>query len=343
MAKKTNELANNRIPVISGFVFTEQERALAAALGVDIDGSVDSRLSIAAGKTNEALRLVIEAGVIFLSVKSDVAHGQFLPHLVQIGVSSQRANECMAFARSMALLPADKREALMLLPKSKAMLLAGVDIEVLDDFLEAGDLTDLNGLSVRELRQRIRDLQAGHVDLSVKHDTLAAQRDGLAKQLKRRSAEAEDAHVPMVVADQRLELAALIKKAELSVNSMHPLGVKIVSLSGHDEAGVWVEPTLRLGVAGLLSLREVVDGSIKKYVEAMGESAKRLASQPDALAFLDESEVGCVATEWATLIATHQHEAALRQHERDQAKPKGKGRPKAAPEAPEAAAKARKA
>ena len=342
MAKKTAELANNRIPVISGFVFTEQERALAVALDINISGSVDSRLNIAAGKTNEALRLVIEAGVLFLSVKADVAHGEFLPHLVQIGVSAQRAHECMAFARSMALLPADKREALMLLPKSKAMLLAGVDIEVLDDFLQEGDLADLEGLSVRELRQRIRDLQAGHVDLSVERDTLAAQRDGLAKQLKRRAADAEDAHVPMVVADQRLELAALVKKAELSVSSLYPLGVEIVSLRGHDEAGVWVEPTLRLGMAGLLGLRELVDGTIKKYADAMGESAKRLASQPDALAFLDESEVGCVAAEWATLTATHQHEAALRQHEREQAKPKGKGRPKAAPE-PVAATKARKA
>lgn len=340
MAKKTTEL---QIPAPSGVLsFTDADQVAAQQLGILIGGALQDRISRAVAAYNMAARLAVEAGYLLLSVKSDLAHGEFDAGLVALGLSSQRASELMRMAKFATALPEGRRAELLNLPKSKVLALASADAEVIAELLEDGDVTDLEGLSVRELRQRIRDLQAGHVDLSVERDTLEAQRDGLAKQLKRRAADAEDAYVPMVVADQRAELAALVKKAELSVNSLYPLGVEIVNLTGHDEAGVWVEPTLRLGMAGLLSLRELLDGTIKKYADAMGESAKRLASQPDSLAFLDESEVGAVAAEWATLTATHQHEAALRAHERDLAKPKGKGRPKAAPE-PVAATKGRKA
>lgn len=340
MAKKTTELANVGTSVHLNF--TEADQAAAQQLGIVIAGGLDDRISRAVVAYNMAARMAVEAGYLLLSVKADLAHGEFETGLTSLGLSRQRAAELMRMAKFATALPEGQRAELLNLPKSKVLALASADAEVIAELLEDGDVTDLEGLSVRELRQRIRELTAGHVDLATERDTIAAQRDGLAKQLKRRSADAEDDYVPMVVADQRAELAALIKKAELSVNALHPLGVEIVNLSGHDEAGVWVEPTLRLGIAGLLSVRELVDGVIKNYAEAMGESAKRLASQPDALAFLDESEVGAVAAEWATLTATHQHEAALRAHEREQAKPKGKGRPKAAPE-PVAATKARKA
>jgi hypothetical protein len=341
MAKKITDLVNVGTSV--HLAFTEADQSAAQQLGIVIGGALQDRIGRAVVAYNMAARLAVEAGYLLLSVKADLAHGEFEAGLDSLGLSRQRAAELMRMAKFATALPEGQRAELLNLPKSKVLALASADAEVIADLLEDGSVSDLEGLSVRDLRQKIRELQAAQVDAAVDRDTMKAERDGLARQLKRRAVDAEDACVPMVVADQRAELAALVKKAELSINSLYPLGIEIINLSGHDEAGVWVEPTLRLGVAGLLSLREVVDGVIKKYVEAMGESAKRLASQPDSLAFLDESEVGLVATEWATLTATHQHEAALRQHERDQAKPKGKGRPNAAPKAPEMAAKARKA
>jgi hypothetical protein len=341
MAKRATELV---IPRTSAdLTFTEKDTAAAQQLGIVIGGALADRISRAVVAYNMAARMAVEAGYLLLSVKTDLPHGEFEAGIQSLGLAPRRANELMQMAKFATALPEGQRAELLNLPKSKVLALAGADAEVIADLLEDGSVSDLEGLSVRELRQKIRELQAAQVSASVDHDTLKSERDGLAKQLKRRAADAEDDYVPLVVADQRAELAALVKKAELSIGSLYPLGVEIVNLSVHDAAGVWVEPTLRLGVAGLLSLRELLDGTIKKYLEAMGEGTKRLASHPDTLAFLDESEVGAVAAEWATLTATHQHEAALRQHEREQAKPKGKGRPKLAPEAPEAAAKGRKA
>jgi hypothetical protein len=115
-----------------------------------------------------------------------------------------------------------------------------------------------------------------------------------------------------------------------------------VNLRGHDEAGEWVEPNLRLVLAGLLATREELDGVIGKYAQAMDD--KRSLMQPaDALSFMDDAEVQAVAAEYANQIALHGHEAALRQHEREAARPKGKGRPKAAPELAAPASKTRKA
>lgn len=185
-----------------------------------------------------------------------------------------------------------------------------------------------------DLVERVDALEKDNTNTRTQLMTAEAERDGAIKKLNKRGQRDDDEGVPVVVADIRAEFAALVKKAELAITSMHPVGVETYLLRGHQQAGDWVDPTLRLALSGLLSLRELIDGGIKGFTEAMGETAKRLASQPDALAFLDESEIKTVAAEWATLTALHSHEEALRKHERDQAKPKGKGRPTKAPEAP---------
>ncbi|MES2942509.1 MAG: hypothetical protein V4772_06535, partial [Pseudomonadota bacterium] len=201
---------------------------------------------------------------------------------------------------------------------------------LLDDE-DGGDLADL---SVRELRNRINELQAKNANLSVEKETVEAERDGALKKLNRRNRDAEEQHVPVVLADIRLEMAALVKKAELAIQSLYPIGVEVVGFAGHEQAGTWVHPTLRLGMSGLVALRMQLDGLIKSYAQAMGENAKDLKSPPDALAFLDDSEIIGLAEDWAGLTALHSHEKALREHEREAAKPRGKGRPSKAPEAP---------
>jgi len=186
------------------------------------------------------------------------------------------------------------------------------------------------------LKQEVEDLAAHNTDLGTQRDKAQNDLKAMEKKVRRAARDEEDMVVPLVVADVRAELAALIKKAELAVTSLHPIGVEVVGLVSHADAAEWVEPTLRLGLSGLLAVRELVDGSIKSFAEAMGDNAKRLRSQPDTLSFLDASEIKSVAEEWSRLTAVHQHEAALREHERAQAKPRGKGRPAKAPDAPKA-------
>lgn len=330
----TNTVIEANVRTVRTLDFTDADSAAAQELGIMIGGAIGDRISRAVVSYNMAARLAVEAGYLLLSVKAETDEGKFVSSVEAMGLTRQRSAELMRMAKFATMLPEAQRAELLTLPKSKVLVLASADPSVIEQMLEDGDVSDLDDMSVRGLRLRIRELEAGTTDLAVERDTALADLKAVEKKLKRSARDEDDYGVPVVVADMRAEMAALIKKAELAVTSLHPVGVEIVNLRGHDEASEWVEPSLRLGLSGLLAVRELVDGSIKSFSQAMGEQVKRLQSGPDALAFLDATEVKAVADEWARLTATHQHEAALREHERTQAKPRGKGRPAKAPEAP---------
>lgn len=339
MAKKpSTELTTANPRTVRGFDFSPADAEAAQQMGIVIAGPAADRITRAVGSYNMAARLALESGYLLLSVKGELEHGAFAAALDETGLSSQRASELMRMAKFVTSLPTEQRSTMLNLEKSKVLALASADASVIEDLLEDEDGADLEVLSVRELRQRIRDLSANNTDLSVQVDTAQAERDKAIKALKKRGQREDDEGVPMVVADLRAEFAALVKKAELAITSMHPVGVEAINLVSHEQGAPWVEPTLRLALAGLLSLRELIDGGIKGFADAMGDKPKRLTSKPDALSFLDETEIRNVAAEWSQLTALHTHEEALRKHERDQAKPKGKGRPAKAPEAPKAKA-----
>lgn len=342
--KQAEEVRTSGLPVAAAVPaaqidFTEADGAAANSLGIVLSGSLEDRISRAVYSYNAASRLAVEAGYLLLSVKAEVEHGQFVDGVEALGLSKQRASELMRMAKFATSLPDDRRAELLMLPKSKVLAIASADAAVIESLLEDGG--DLDDLSVRGLRDKIKELEAKLTDAGVERDTVIAERDGLAKQLRRRRAEeAEgDGGVPLVVADVRAEISELVKKAELSLASLSPLGAEVVNLAGHEEAHVWINPTLRLALSGLVALRLQADGLIAQFAKALGDDVKKLQSQPDALAFLDDSEILNVAEEWARLTALHQHEQALRAHEREQAHPKKPGRPTAAPKAPKAAKK----
>ena len=278
-----------------------------------------------------AARLAVESGYLLLSVKAELAHGEFEAAIAETGLSSQRASELMRMAKFTTSLPEAQRADMLSMPKSKVLLLASADPSVIEDLLNDEEDGDLDALSVRELRQRIRDLQANNTDLSTQIDTAEAERDSAVKRLNKRSQRDDDAGVPVVMADLRAEIAALVKKAELAIDSFTPLGVELMGYRGHSEAGVWVDGTARLAITGLSALQVLADGAIQRYVDALGLVYEDFQGKPDALAFLQPDEILAVAKEWPELTALHSHEEALRKHERDQAKPRAKGRPANAP------------
>lgn len=335
--KQSTEIAEANPRTSGALDFTEADTAAATSLGIVLSGALDERISRAVYAFNNATRYAVEAGYLLLSVKAEVERGQFETGIQDLGLSSQRASELMRMAKFATALPEQRRAEMLMLPKSKVLALAGADAAVIEDLLADEDGTDLAALTVRELRDRIKDAEAQLADVAVERDTAIAERDGLAKKLKKRNRDAEDHEgTPIVIADIRAEMAALVKKGELSVDSLYPVLDELVGYSGHEQAGTWVHPSVRYALSGLVSLRLQIDGLIGKAAAALGDDAKRLQSSPDGLAFLDEGEIKAVAEEWQRLVATHQHEAALREHDRKQAKPRGKGRPEAAPKAPQA-------
>lgn len=313
-------------PSVRTFDLDEADADSAKQLGVALGGSVEDRLSRAAYSYNLGARLAVEAGYLLLSVKADVEHGEFQAALGELGLSRQRASELMRMAKLVSLLPPEKRADLIALPKTKVLALANADPEVIEEVLEAGT-DEIDALSVRDLRQRLRDTQAALADVSVQRDTAEAELQAATKRLEKGATDRADS-VPLVVADLRAEVAALAKKAELALDAFNPLGVDIALLIG-TEASAWADGTMRLAVAALCSLRLQLDGVLTKYVKEVPDAA-----QPSELSYLSKQEVVEAAKRYAELTALHEHEKALREWEAQQKRPRGKGRPSARPVAP---------
>jgi hypothetical protein len=220
----------------------------------------------------------------------------------------------------------------MALPKTKAMALVNADTVVLEAMLEDGE-ADLNLIGVRELRARLKELEADLVDAQVQRDTAEAQAEGLKKKLSKAPKDREDA-VPMVVADLRAEIMAEGKKAELAITAFNGLGGEVMSLIGTEAAHAWADGTLRLAFSQLCALRVQLDGLITKYAKELpGEVAK-----PAQLSYLTQQEIVEAAQAHEQLTKVSQYEAELRKWEREQERPRGKGRPSAKPVAPGGAA-----
>lgn len=319
------------------FEISDNVIGFASGLGVDLKAPLAERADLAAQHMNRSQRHMLAAGLLLASMKNDCQHGEFLTLIEERGFEERTAQRSMQYAQFILSRSDAEREFLLGQPQSKVLALASADAAVIEDLLADGEDGDLNSLSVRALRQRIKDAEAQLADVAVERDTALAERDGLAKKLKKRNRDAEEHEgTPIVIADIRAEVAALIKKGELSADSLYPVLDELISYAGHEQAGTWVHPSVRYALSGLVALRLQIDGLIGKAVAVLGDDAKRLQSSPDGLAFLDEGEIRAVAEEWQRLVATHQHEAALREHDRKQAKPRGKGRPEAAPKAPQA-------
>ena len=325
--------AESNLRTVRKFEFTQQDAEAAEQLGIAIGAPVDDRVTRAVVSYNMAARLAVEAGYLLLSIKDELPHGDFGAALDEMGLSPYRAAELMRMAKFATLLPAERRAQLLVMPKTKVLALADADPEIVEQILEDGDDAELADLSVRALREKIRSLEKTVADAKVDRATIEAENEGLRKKLVQESGRSSS-DVPAAVADIRAEVAALVKKSELSIADIYQQMAGVDPLLGVEGVAEWVKPTAQLCMAGLVALRVQLDGAINQVAEHYGLT-KLADTPPDVLAELGGDEVAQVAQQWASLVQQHRHEAALREFEREQAKPRGRGAPRKAPKAPE--------
>lgn len=312
--------------------FSDQHRDLAQWLQVDLSASLALRAERAVQAYNMATLHMVEAGLLLASVRAEVGAEAFLAVLAERGMPTQRAYELMQGAALIARLSPAQREQVIALSKTKVMALAGASAAAVQAALEDDEL-DIDLIGVRQLKQRIRDLEANLTDTAVQRDTAEAEAEGMRKRLARQPGDRDD-KVPLVVADMRAELMVLGKKGELAIAGLYAMGTELVTLAGNEQAHDWADATLRLAVSQLGALRLQLDGVIKSYLrELPGEDPS-----PTERSYLSKQEVLETARRFGELSQVNDYERALREWEREQARPKGKGRPKAKPVAPGGAA-----
>ena len=338
MVKKTDTTdAIVKVDNVGKFELTDAALALATRFGLNLADAKEARVERAAQNMNRSMHAMVAAGLDLASLQADCEHGEFLALIQERGFEQRGAYRAISYTRFLLSRSDAERELLLTMPKSKVLALAGADASVIDDLLAEGEDGELGALSVRELRERLRQREADLVDLTVEKEAAEVARDDAVKKLNRHHRRDEDdTGVPVVMADLRAEFAALVKKAELAIDSFTPLGTELMGFRGHAEAGEWVGPTGRMALTGLLALRLQADGAIKRFVDALELSYTDFEIGPEPLSFLTPQETTTVAQQWHELTVLHGHEAALRAHDREQAKPKGKGRPAKAPVLPRA-------
>lgn len=332
-APKTTAVAvvDAKLPNVGQFARSGEAIAFAAALGVDLEGPLNDRADLAAAHMNRSQRHMLASGLLLASIKADCDHGEFTRLTEERGFERHATQRAMQYAQFITSRSPDERELLIGLPKSKVLALAGADAQVIEAVLADDGETSIDALSVRALQDRIRELEAQAVDSSVQQETTEAKLLAAEKKLAKGPVDRQD-HVPLVVAELRAEITALVKKAELALDSFNGLGADLVNLIGTDAAHDWADASIRLAVAGLASVQLQVNGLLKKLRSAVPEAADH------ELSHLTLQEVAETAERWTVLTRAHEHEKALREWEAEQKAPRGKGRPKARPEAPKGGA-----
>lgn len=329
--------AGSNVRTVRTFEFGDADVQAAASLGIVIAGSAEDRVNRAVQSYNMAARLAVESGYLLLSVKAEVQHGQFLDGVEALGLTRQRAAELMRMAKFATSLPEERRSEFLMLPKSKVLALAAADQEVVEVLLEEG-AEAVDALTVRELAARLRQSQAELADAETARQRAEAQAKAAQKRLEAQANRSREDGVPLVVADLRAEVAALKRKAELAIGSFHQVGVELVEARALSGAHEWVDPTVHMAVAGLVSVRLMVDAAITKYSESFGIQVPDInASLADIAYCLTDAELVEAAAQYQRIARVHEYEAALRKWEREKDRPRGKGRPASKPTHPDEA------
>jgi hypothetical protein len=301
-----------------------EAQEMADLLGVDLNVSAVERVDMAATHMSRSQRHMLAAGILLASIKADTAHGQFIPLIESRGFQPRAAQRAMTYAHYILQQSPSDRDRLIGMAPGKVLVLAGADPEVIEALAESGE--NFDALSVRALQERIRDLEASVADRDVQLETAQAEATAAKKAAKKdRSGE-----VPIAIFDIRAEAVAQVERSRLAVDEVMALGRDLVNLVDVEGLEAWVDPTVRLAITGLLGLQVQIDGVVRQLVRGFDLDGVK----PGPMSYLTPSEVEEAAKRFADLVALHQHEKALREWERQQERPRGKGRPAAKPEAP---------
>lgn len=324
-AEPTTELVRADVRPV---VFGAAEIALAHQLGINLEASADVRTEQAVFAFNVATHNLIQAGLLLASVKVEMEQEAFEALLEERGLNKRRANELIHGATFCARLPDVQREQIMGMHKSKVLALASADPEVVESLLEDEDI-DLTGLSVRDLRDRIHALESSNTDLAVQLET-SQNETKAAKKASERQLKDYVSSLPVPIFDVRQEVGVLVEQATLCISSLQSACTELKAHNELDHLREFVGPTARLALAGLLQLKLQINGLAANYVAAF----ELEDINPTAPSYLLPEEIELLARKYTELTARHGWEAALRDWQRKQDRPRGKGRPEAKPEAP---------
>lgn len=190
---------------------------LGQLLGLDLEGTPGQLLDRAAHEMNQGALRVARAGCYFMALKQSVGNGEFVKAIEAKGFDPRRAQEAMQIATWLNSQPEERKRELAQLDSSKALALARAEPEVIEQLVQDNDPGDLDALSVRELRQKIKSLDLELRTENKKRETAEARHEKLQRQIANK---ADTALLPEFCVVMRQESVAQTEQMDLCLEAL---------------------------------------------------------------------------------------------------------------------------
>jgi hypothetical protein len=271
-------------------------------------------------KESDAQKNRIERGVGYALLQKQLGHGQFQAWLTDNNIPYRTARDTIKTAELFFSLSKSNVQRAAHLPHRKIQALAGAPLKLIDEMFTEGVFDNAENMSREDIRELIKlrkeyaTLQKRYENIEIKlHDALVDNAGDL-----------PDFGIPVSMQAMRIESTALTDKANLCIDDLgkiaHQCCDGIVFAAVDKENSDAVISTLFHNVRMLAAKSQDI---LNQLTEVYPDQVKN-----PQLSMMTPSEMQDVITKRNVMMDEHGLEKTMREIQRDNAKPRGRGRPK---------------
>jgi hypothetical protein len=284
-----------------------------ARLEIDLTAAVENRWG-AARLHSEAIGMHFAAtGLLLLSIKQELPHGEFLPELERRGFEERTARRAMRYAEYVFSQPEQQQARLIEMPVTKVSVLAQADPEVVELLMEDGETVEKT--TVKGLLNELKAVKAQLSDAKTALNDEKQINQGLTKKKLKSDLRADT----QLVRDECLHQQALCDYGAQAL--LKAWNAVVEEPLGAPEHNLRREQIILAARAAAAATAKV----LFEILESQGEDAVMYAGSEH---MLTAEEASTWATEWETLRSGLVAKDAARFDRAQADLPRDVGRPK---------------
>ena len=289
------------------------------AFGIEIDLTAKELFDVAILAFSTSLYQAVKAGMAFMAAQQalkidDSARSEsptFKSWIKAGGLSEQRVYENIKLAKGYLAIPSEQRKTYLTMGKRKAIKLASIDPEALADMAEKDPemLGDYALLSRKQMAEKLNNVEL-ELKTEKSRNSRQPQKRGTASPFLPRTE------------DIRAECLALQKESELTLNSLRKLFEEV---NGDPHAPEWRYQIEQIWLTSCIAAAMAADTlHAQRETCQVGDLPDRVQSQH----MMTPQEAKRWLQDAPLIESSYEGKKAAREELIEQAKPKGRGRPK---------------
>lgn len=274
---------------------------------------------------NKSLVQACKAGVAFWAAQESLKNtttpggvGNFKEWIDKSGLTEQRVYECIRIAKYYARLPDNQRSKMLTIGKKQALLLAKMPQDVIDRVAENG--TDILGEAETLTYDQLKDLLKQEQRKGQQKDAVIEHRDALIEKMKKR----DNRNYEFLPQTQVVREECLVRQAEVEL-ACDGLWALFEETAAEDVNS----PEWRMRIEQVCITAQVMAARATAMLDKVIEHAP--IDPPNTIMtkhILTNDEAEHWLLDYQMLQRKDAAAQALREQKREEAKPKGPGRPK---------------